>query len=257
MEKKPNLKKIFGRILQNLSGTAQHQAFYLQSQMDIHPKSRFYNLSFIEKTGGFYIKNDSIKREIITFNTPWDLVRRDMLILILRDIIINQIKGDLVELGVYKGYTARLIHYYAPDRKLFLFDTYEGFDKKDLEIEKMRTGHNIHSHFKSEGVQAVISYIKPQNNNVIPVVGVFPQSLPEDFNNRTFSFVNIDMDLYEPTIAALNYFYPKTNKGGYLLIHDYNSWSGAREAVDEFFKGKPESPVPMPDKNGSALIKKL
>lgn len=257
MEKKPNLKKIFGRILQNLSKSAEFQAFYLQSQMDIHPKSRFYNLSFIEKTGGFYILNDPIKREIIPFDTPWDLVRRDMLILILRDIIINQIQGDLVELGVYKGYTARLIHYYAPDRKLFLFDTYEGFDEKDLEIEKMRTGHHINSHFKSAGVQAVIKYIKPQNNNVIPVVGIFPQSLPEDFNAKTFSFVNIDMDLYEPTIAALNYFYPKTNKGGYLLIHDYNSWSGAREAVDEFFQGKSESPVPMPDKNGSALIKKL
>jgi O-methyltransferase len=65
------------------------------------------------------------------------------------------------------------------------------------------------------------------------------------------------MDLYEPTIAALNYFYPKTNNGGYLLIHDYNSWSGAREAVDEFFRGKSESPIPMPDKNGSALVKKL
>ena len=257
MKKKPNLKKIFGRILQNLSKIAQHQAFYLQSQMDINPKSRFYNLNFIEKTGGFYILNDTIKREIISFDTPWDLVRRDMLVLILKDIIVNQIKGDLVELGVYKGYTAKLIHYYAPDRKLFLFDTYEGFDITDLEIEKIRAGHNINSHFKSAGVQAVINYIKPKNENIIPVVGVFPKSIPEDLSDRTFSFVNIDMDLYEPTISALNYFYPKTNKGGYLLIHDYNSWSGAREAVDEFFRGKLESPVPMPDKNGSALIKKI
>ena len=67
MEKKPNLKKIFGRILQNLSKSAEFQAFYLQSQMDINPKSRFYNLSFIEKIGGFYILNDPIKREIISF----------------------------------------------------------------------------------------------------------------------------------------------------------------------------------------------
>jgi hypothetical protein len=257
MGEKPNLKKIFGRLLQNLSKTTEYQAFYLQSQMDIHPKSRFYNLSFIEKTGGFYILNDTIKREIISFDTPWDLVRRDMFILFLKDIIINKIQGDIVELGVYKGYTAKLIHHYVPERKLFLFDTYEGFDKKDLEIEKIRTGHNINSHFKSAGVQAVIEYIKPQNNNIIPVVGVFPQSIPEDFKDKVFSLVHIDMDLYEPTITALNYFYPKTSKGGYILIHDYNSWSGAREAADEFFKEKLESPVPMPDKNGSALIKKL
>jgi O-methyltransferase len=257
MGTKPNINKIFGRLLQNLSKLTADQAFHLQSQMDIHPKSRHYNLRFIERTGGFYILNDTVRREIISFKTPWDLVRRDMLILILKDILVNQVKGDLVELGVYKGFTARLIHYYVPDRLLFLFDTYGGFDESDLAVEKSRTGHSIHSHFKSASVKDVIRYIKPKNDNVIAVEGIFPGSIPENFSEKIFSFIHIDMDLYEPVLAALNYFYARTSKGGYIVIHDYNTWSGAREAVDEFFRGKAESPVPLPDKNGSALIKKI
>ena len=257
MGTKPNINKITGRILQNLSKLTSDRAFHLQSQMDIHPKSRYYNLRFIEKTGGFFILNDTVKREIVSFSTPWDLVRRDMLILILKDILVNQVMGDLVELGVYKGFTAKLIHFYVPERKLFLFDTYGGFDKDDVNAERIRTGHSIKSHFKSAGAGDVISYIKPKNDNIVPVEGVFPASIPENFSGKKFSFIHIDMDLFEPTLAALDYFYPKISKGGYLIIHDYNTWSGAHDAVDQFFRDKAESPVPMPDKNGSALIKKL
>ncbi|MCX6302090.1 MAG: class I SAM-dependent methyltransferase [Bacteroidia bacterium] len=257
MGTKPNIDKIFGRLLQHLSKSFADQSFYLQSQMDIHPKSRYYNLRFIEKTGGFYILNDSIKREIVSYKTPWDIVRRDMLILLLKDILMNQVKGDLVELGVYKGFTAKLIHYYVPERMLYLFDTYGGFDKNDLAVEKDRTGHSIQSHFKSAGAQDVISFIKPKNDNVMIVEGVFPGSIPENFSERSFSLIHIDMDLFEPTLAALNFFYPRMSKGGYMVIHDYNTWSGAHEAVEEFFREKAESPVPMPDKNGSALVKKI
>jgi O-methyltransferase len=45
--------------------------------------------------------------------------------------------------------------------------------------------------------------------------------------------------------------------GGFILAHDYNSWPGARKAVEQFFRDKPEIPIPMPDKSGSALVLKL
>jgi hypothetical protein len=45
--------------------------------------------------------------------------------------------------------------------------------------------------------------------------------------------------------------------GGFILAHDFNAWPGSRKAVEEFFRGKPELPVPMPDKSGSVLITKL
>ena len=56
-----------------------------------------------------------------------DLVRRDMIVLLLRTIVENETKGEIAELGVYKGETAKLIHHYCPERMLNLFDTFEGF----------------------------------------------------------------------------------------------------------------------------------
>jgi O-methyltransferase len=58
-------------------------------------------------------------------------------------------------------------------------------------------------------------------------------------------------------VAGLKYFYEKVNPGGFILAHDFNSWPGSRKAVREFFHDKPEVPIPMPDKSGSALILKL
>ena len=59
-----------------------------------------------------------------------DTVRRDMLVLLLRDLIERRVPGDMAELGVYKGLTARLIHHYAPERTLHLYDTFQGFDPR-------------------------------------------------------------------------------------------------------------------------------
>jgi O-methyltransferase len=70
------------------------------------------------------------------------------------------------------------------------------------------------------------------------------------------AFVHLDADLYESTHAGLEFFYPRVPSRGFIVIHDYNSWLGARRAVDEFFRTRPELPIPMPDKSGSALVVK-
>ena len=45
------------------------------------------------------------------------------------------------------------------------------------------------------------------------------------------------------------------DRGAVLIVHDCNSaWAGSRQALDEFFADKPEHPVFMPDKSGSAVI---
>jgi O-methyltransferase len=69
-----------------------------------------------------------------------------------------------------------------------------------------------------------------------------------------FAFVHLDADLYDPIMAGLQFFYPRVAKGGIIVVHDYNSWPGARRAVDVYFQDKPEVPVPMPDKSGSVVI---
>ena len=84
--------------------------------------------------------------------------------------------------------------------------------------------------------------------------------IPDKFKNvsdKRFSFVHIDVDLYEPTYECLNFFYSRLEKNGVIVCDDYNSstFPGAKKAWDEFFRNKKEDllfsyEVPM----GSAFI---
>ena len=243
--------------LRMLSYILSRSGFYLQEQMDIHPKSVWHDNRFLNKTAGFYIPNDPVKRKIMNIE-PWDATRRDMLILLMRSIIEREIPGNIAELGVYRGSTARLIHHYMPDRTLHLFDTFEGFSKSDISSEKQQTGLvDSDIHYSDTCIERVLKTIGSQNDNIKPHKGIFPNSFPNNLNNTQFALVHLDVDLYTPTLTALNTFYNKIPVGGIIIVHDYNSWPGPRRAVDEFFKDKPETPVPMPDKNGSAVITKL
>jgi len=216
--------------------------FFLQSFMDIDPRSIWHNPQFPH---GFLIPEG---RRIMELHW-WDTVRRDMLVLLLRDVIVRQVPGDFAELGVYQGLTARLIHHYAPERTLHLFDTFSGFDKNEIE-DPGQSGQ-----FADTSVDAVIRTVEPRGN-VIVHAGRFPASVTPQIERLEFAFVHLDADLFEPTMAGLDFFYPRLPAGGVIVIHDYNAWPGARRAVDEFFVGKRECPIPMPDKSGSAVIVK-
>ena len=74
-----------------------------------------------------------------------------------------------------------------------------------------------------------------------------------------FAIVHLDCDLNKPTAAGLSYFYPRLSSGGLLILHDYSSghWGGCSDAIDDFMKDKPERPVLMPDKAGTAIVVKL
>ena len=228
----------------------------MQGQMDINPKSRWHSRDFIGLTGGYYPKNVQGDRQICDLE-PWDNTRRDMLILLLRTIVESSIEGAFAELGVYKGLTAKLIHYYAPERKFFLFDTFEGFTERGVISEKQNTNLSIPaSYFADITLDAVKAYVAPLNENICFYKGYFPENIPPELTSLKFAFVHLDADLYEPTLEGLKFFYPRMNEDGILLVHDYNAWIGARKAVDDFFSGKKELPIPLPDKSGSVLIVK-
>jgi O-methyltransferase len=239
--------------LQKICWLFQNRSFFLQGQMDIHPKARWRS-ELVKVTGGFYPRTGRQNRRIYNLDAH-DNTRRDMLILLLRSLIEQDLPGAFAELGVYRGVTARLIHHYAPERTLHLFDTFEGFTARSTVAELRSTGDEIPaSQFSDTSVDRVRRFIRPNSEKVFFHKGFFPDSIPASLQSENFAFVHLDADLYEPTIEGLKFFYPRIPRRGVLLVHDYNSWVGARKAVEDFFSDKAELPIPMPDKNGSALI---
>ena len=127
-------------------------------------------------------------------------------------------------------------------------DTFDGFRKEDDE--------NMEGVFGDTSVEGVFKYIAPENSNVSIIEGRIPDSIPNDFKNKKFALIHLDMDIYLPTKAALEFFYPRLSRGGYIVFHDYNNilWPEIKQVVNEYFK---TTPVQMPDEGGSALIKKI
>jgi O-methyltransferase len=86
--------------------------------------------------------------------------------------------------------------------------------------------------------------------------GYFPDSAV-GLRENNYALVNMDADLYIPTKAGLEYFYPRISPGGVIMIHDYNEkWEGLMKAVDEFAATIPEPLVVIPDLDSTVMILK-
>ena len=164
-----------------------------------------------------------------------------------------KITGAFAELGVHKGVTAKAIHWMDVDRKLYLFDTFNGFDPRDLTVEVQQEDKFDPSNFSDTDVEIVRAYIGG-NDNLIFKKGYFPETTLS-LEYERFALVHLDADLYVPTLEALKFFYPKMNPGGVIIIHDYNhTWDGTPKAVNTFVENIPESIIELMDWQGSVMI---
>lgn len=244
------------KALKRISNLFGAFSFFIQGRMDIDPSSLWFDAEFNNVTGGFGTINSNVQRREVKLPLH-DNVRRDMLTLLCKSIADRNVRGSIAELGVFQGHTAKLLHYYFPDRRLLLFDTFTGFDKRDVQAESSITGlKTTEAHFSNTEVQKVIAVIQPLTNNIECIQGYFPDSTINAPISDEFALVHIDVDLYQPTLAGLTYFYPRLSIGGFIVIHDYNAWPGVRKAVDEFCDSNTLVPLPMPDKSGSCVILK-
>jgi hypothetical protein len=189
-------------------------------------------------------------------NNAGDITRLWSFILNLKQIIAENIAGDFAELGVWKGNSAAVLARIASEseRRVFLFDTFEGFSRKDLKgvDEKVPQWFNDTS-------EALVKTVIGEYSSVCHFAkGHFPDSINETHKSRQYAAVSLDCDLYEPMKAGLAFFYPRMPRGGLFLLHDYSSvfWAGAKQAIDEFCAQQGEFTVLMPDKSGSAFIRK-
>ena len=194
-------------------------------------------------------------RKQVIDNNYYDYVRLSTLELVSYEINSRGLTGSVAELGVYKGKFARYINQYFPERPFYLFDTFEGFDGRDLPTEKENAYSSGTQNFSETSVASVLAEM-PFPDNCIPIKGFFPNSAKNITDS--FAFVSIDADLFDPIYNGLAFFYPKLARGGYILIHDFNNegYKGTRKAVEQFCKEQSLGFTPIPDSGGSAIIAK-
>jgi O-methyltransferase len=169
-----------------------------------------------------------------------DYARYRTLELVAEQINNGNVQGDVAEAGVNEGDFAFMINLCFPDRSLYLYDTFEGFDKKDIDIE-LRDSYSNEEWLKKkpfspdseDKVKITLSKMRYPERCIVRK-GYFPETAILE-NSNTFAFVSIDMDLYAPIRAGLEFFYSRLAKGGCIFLHDYNHdiVSGAKTTVRE------------------------
>lgn len=168
------------------------------------------------------------------------------------------VEGACAELGVHRGDTARHINRVYSDRKLYLLDTFEGFDERDCVVDnKNHFSVAKRGEFDDTSLDLVRSKM-PHIEKVSFIKGYFPETSAQIPSNERFAFVNLDVDLYQPILAGCEFFYPRLSGGGVLLIDDYfnPTYEGTKRAVDEFAKSHNLSPLPIGDSLGVCFVKK-
>jgi len=143
-----------------------------------------------------------------------------------------KLPGDLAEVGVYRGQSARIICEAKGDKTLHLFDTFQGLPMPGSIDTKFKQGEHACS------LRAVKEFLADQHN-VRYYPGLFPETAAA-VADGCFSFVHLDVDLYESTREALAFFYPRMTPGAIILSHDYVTSDGVRKAFDDFFAQKVE-----------------
>jgi O-methyltransferase len=184
-----------------------------------------------------------------------DYIRASSLELIANEVYDKHIDGSVAELGVYRGDFAKLINKAFSDRKFYLFDTFEGFDRRDIQTELENNFSTGEQDFSRTTVELVLGKMQNKQNCIVKK-GFFPETAEGIEDN--FSFVSIDVDLYEPMYKGLHYFYERLSRGGYIMVHDYNNqgYKGVKVAIRKFSEEQRVAYFPICDAWGSAVIMK-
>lgn len=164
--------------------------------------------------------------------------------------LTREVPGSVAECGCYEGASAYFLASTLPHATLHLFDSFAGlpeptardhtqewmWQKGDLTASEATTRANL-----------------AEFPNVVIHRGWIPETFTSVANER-FRLAHIDVDLYEPTLASLEFLYPRLNSGGVIVLDDYGftNCEGAYRAVEEYMRSRPEPIIHCP--TGQAII---
>jgi O-methyltransferase len=179
-----------------------------------------------------------------------------------RHVVDREVPGDVVECGVWRGGSSMmaagaLLDRGSRGRTLWLYDTFEGMSEpteRDVDVltgRRMDAEWQRHSGAQDDPVFAYGSLETVRANMAATtypaellryVVGKVEDTIPAEVPER-IALLRLDTDWYESTRHELEHLWELLQPGGVLIVDDYGHWSGAKEAVDEFFAGRADAPL--------------
>lgn len=167
------------------------------------------------------------------------------LAIILRELektLTTNVNGDVVEFGCYVGTTSvplgkRLL---TADKKLFVYDSFEGLPEKTREDESPTGTQFVAGELLASKKQLIKNF--RQANIPVPTIvkawfsDVTPAEVPS-----AISFAYLDGDYYRSVLDPLRLIWDRLSPGAIVVVDDYanEALPGAARAVDEWLRSHP------------------
>jgi hypothetical protein len=177
---------------------------------------------------------------------------------VFREVV--DLPGSIVECGVFKGSSflafVKLVEVLCPAdslKRVIGFDTFEGFPDlapadglPDERRGKVVGGWDSRDFFpvlermveitQRDSLVPRVKRVEFVKGNVVETIPAYVQRNP----GLRICLLHLDMDLYEPTLAALRHLYPLVVPGGVVLLDEYgmDGFPGESAAFDEYFAGQ-------------------
>jgi len=169
-----------------------------------------------------------------------------------------KLQGSVAEAGVRDGAFAQYINKYFPSKKLYLFDTFEGFHNEQVKSNMIEEDEifavnmdyrEYHHEMLGEGILPM-----PNPEKIVIKKGFFPDTAKDV--EDTFCYVHLDMDIYQSTADGLQFFWSKMVEQGIIMIDDYHNshCTGVKKAVDEFCVANGVGVCFLPECRGTAVL---
>jgi len=175
-------------------------------------------------------------------HTMIGLMRLDNIQRCFETIVEDDIPGDLIETGVWRGgaciFMRALLKAYGEDeRKVWLADSFQGLPRPNSLTYPADADDRL---FEEDELSVSVEQVKANlqrygllDDQVQFLPGWFKDTLPQA-PIQQLSMLRLDGDLYESTINALDHLYPKLSAGGFCIIDDYNVLLACRSAVHDY-----------------------
>ena len=160
----------------------------------------------------------------------------------IEDVLADDVPGDLVETGVWRGGTsifmrAVLKAHGVTDRVVFVADSFEGLPPPDPERFPADSRSGLHKHaFLAVSQETVAEHFERfglLDDQVRFVKGWFRDTMPT-LADHQWAIIRMDGDMYESTMNVLENLYPGLSPGGYVIVDDYHAIPSCRQAVGDY-----------------------
>jgi len=221
----------------------------------VHPRQHLHRIRKAPSTSWRPSRADEERsaslEDVLREIRPFTMVQSESLVelaLQVRSVLVEEIPGNLVECGVWRGGSAFLMakclqQAGVTNRKVWLFDSFEGLPAPQeidgpaalaYASDPANPGYFDNCRASLEDVQGTAERLGLSAYTEC-VKGWFEETLPANRERvGAIAILRIDADWYSSVRACLTHLYDRVVPGGFVVLDDYYTYDGCALAVHEF-----------------------